>query len=120
MPSATKVQLGYVEAINPFSLAPGTVSAPTLTFTNDSNSGIYSPSLGALGFVTNSQDALTILPNGNVGIATTTPAHKLDVNGSINTTGYYFTNGGLDYGLIAGYGSITTAVTSSRDYGGLT
>lgn len=29
-------------------------------------------------------DAVTILPNGNVGIGTTTPTEKLDVNGNLN------------------------------------
>jgi hypothetical protein len=73
-----------------------------------------------LGFAAGSQNAITILPNRNVGIGITTPQHKLDVVGDINITGNFYTNGGIDYGLIAGYGSITEAVTSSKDYGGLT
>jgi phage-related tail fiber protein len=34
-----------------------------------------------------SQDALTILPNGNVGIGTGTPSEKLEVSGDVKTTG---------------------------------
>lgn len=45
------------------------------------------------GFVMAQTDALTILPNGNVGIGTTTPTQKLDVNGNVQVTGDINTQG---------------------------
>ena len=45
--------------------------------------GMYLPSANTLGFSTNGTNKLTILSNGNVGINTTSPAEKLDVNGTI-------------------------------------
>lgn len=44
---------------------------------------------------------MALQPNGNVGVGTTTPAEKLDVNGNINATGYKV-NG------VAGYNGIVT------------
>jgi hypothetical protein len=44
---------------------------------------------------------MALQPNGNVGVGTTTPAEKLDVNGSINATGYKV-NG------VAGYTGMVT------------
>ncbi len=88
MPSATKVQLGYVEAINPFSLANGTASAPAITFTSSTATGMFSPSTGALAFSTGStQNALTILSDGNVGIGITDPSVSLHVNGGTYVSG---------------------------------
>jgi hypothetical protein len=70
-------------------------------------------------------DALTILPNGNIGIATTAPTQKLDVqgnvhvNGNINTQGtikaqelsvtnYIITQGVIHTKLLSATGSINT------------
>jgi len=48
----------------------------------DDDSGMYSSADGQLEFYTNRLERLRIIPNGDVGIGTTTPGAKLEVNGS--------------------------------------
>ena len=47
----------------------------------------YSPSRFRIG--TGGAERMTILANGNVGVGTTSPAYKLDVNGGIRANGYF-------------------------------
>jgi hypothetical protein len=62
----------------------------TLTPTNQQLDG-----KSQLNFKTNSSTRLTILDNGNVGIGTTTPDAKLDINGDIKLEQrYLLANGG--------------------------
>jgi hypothetical protein len=51
----------------------GTVSAPGITTTGDTNTGIYFPAADTLGLVTNGTERMRITSGGLVGIGTTSP-----------------------------------------------
>jgi hypothetical protein len=61
----------------------GTVSAPALTFSGDTNTGIYSPTADTIAFVEGGAEAMRITSAGNVGIGLTNPTQKLEVTGNI-------------------------------------
>ncbi len=63
--------------------ATGTAAAPSYSFNNDTNTGFYSGGLDILKLANGGSDTLTVLANGNFGVATATPAYKLDVNGTL-------------------------------------
>lgn len=82
------------ETLNP-DCAPGSPNCGVVIgvgFSQGGNSFGTAADLGtndnyALNFRANSSTALTILPSGDVGIGTTTPADKLDVNGGVRVVG---------------------------------
>ena len=66
-------------------LAPlGSVSAPSYTFTGDTNTGIYSPGADQLAITAGGSDRINVDSSGRVGIGISSPAanSKLDLNGS--------------------------------------
>ena len=67
--------------------ALGTAAAPTLTFTGDTNTGIYSPGTDQVAISTNGQGRLFVDANGNVGVGTSSPGYLLDTQTSISTVG---------------------------------
>ena len=62
----------------------GSVSAPSITFDTDLDTGIYNPAANELGLVTNGSDAIRIDSAGDVGINTSTPNANLHVAGTYN------------------------------------
>jgi len=104
MPSLTKVQTGFLEPQGAFELTPGTSSSPGLFFTGDTSTGMFSPSAGVLGFSTGStQNALTILADGNVGVGIVNPGATLEIaqNGSgSNTVARFRRNNNFDQHIL--------------------
>ncbi|GIW68370.1 MAG: hypothetical protein KatS3mg099_318 [Candidatus Parcubacteria bacterium] len=69
-------------------LPDGTASAPALTFTNDTDTGLYRGGTDILRLVTAGQDRVTIDASGNIGIGTTNPQYKLQVDSNTVSNNY--------------------------------
>ena len=62
--------------------ASGTVSAPSITFIDDNNTGIYEPAADTVAITTAATERLRVDSSGRVGIGTTSPVHNLEIKGS--------------------------------------
>ena len=63
--------------------AAGTAANPSISFTSDPNTGIYSPGADQVAISTNGSGRLFINSSGNVGVGTSSPSTKLDVAGDL-------------------------------------
>jgi len=61
--------------------AAGSAAAPTITATGDTNTGIFFPAADTIAFAEGGVEAVRIDASGNVGIGTSSPTSKLNVNG---------------------------------------
>ena len=73
--------------------ADGSDSLPSITFTGDGNTGIFHPAADTIAFCEGANEVMRITSAGNVGISTTSPSVKLDVNGIVNTASAYRVDG---------------------------
>ena len=80
---------------NQLVVAAGTVSLPVIAPTGDLNTGVFFPAADTIAFTEGGTEVLRINSSGNVGIGTTTPAVKLDVNGAITASGAVTAGGAL-------------------------
>jgi hypothetical protein len=74
----------------------------------DNNAYFFAGSGGSFGY-------LMITPSGNVGIATTNPAFKLDVTGDIHASGWLRT----DSGVVFPDGTTQTTAAAGHQFGGM-
>jgi hypothetical protein len=58
----------------------GTNSAPAITTTGDTNTGIFFPAADTIAFTEGGVEAMRITSAGNVGIGTTSPASRLQIS----------------------------------------
>jgi hypothetical protein len=70
--------------------AADTALLPSFSWTGDVNTGIYQPGADQVGITTGGIERLKIDAAGNVGVGTSTPGYKLEVNGSFAATSKSF------------------------------
>jgi hypothetical protein len=87
----------------------GTVSAPAITTTGDTNTGIFFPAADTIAFAEGGTEVMRINSSGNVGIGTTSPQGPLEVVGvSWFTRNSKSTSLNPDYGSAGTHALITT------------
>jgi sugar lactone lactonase YvrE len=77
--TGTVVVTGGAQTIE---FAAGSASTPSITTTSDTNTGIFFPAADTIAFAEGGVESMRINSAGNVGIATTAPAAKLNVAGN--------------------------------------
>lgn len=78
--SGTVVELGTNPSV-PVTFPDGSASAPSLTNDGDTNTGVYFPAADTVGITTGGTERVRVDSSGNVGIGTSSPSAKLEVNG---------------------------------------
>ena len=73
---------GAITTTGVLTLPAGTVSAPALTTTGDTNTGMFFPAADTIAFTEGGVEAMRITSAGNVGIGTASPDANLTVNGA--------------------------------------
>jgi len=84
--TSTTTLNGTVSIASVIAAPLGSAAAPSYTFTGDTNTGMWSPGADTIAFSEGGVEAMRITDAGNVGIGTSAPDRKLDVQGSGSIT----------------------------------
>jgi hypothetical protein len=95
-------------------LGLGSAGTPSIKFTGDLDTGIYSPGANQVAVATNGTGRLFVDASGNVGI-NKTPGFSLDVKGGYQTTAARFLRS-ADYGEVIRIGRDSVSETVSFNY----
>lgn len=100
--SGTLVATGGAPSFTTVTTGLGNASAPSITFTGDTNTGIFSPTADTIAFTEGGVESMRIDSSGNVGIGTNNPTRILDIaaanpggGGGLRVTATTGTNGAL-------------------------
>jgi hypothetical protein len=66
----------------------GSAASPTLRFSGDANSGLYSPGADQVAVATNGTGRLFVDASGNVGVGTGSPASILEANATVSGSNF--------------------------------
>jgi hypothetical protein len=69
-----------LEATGVTTVQAGTVSLPAITTSGDTNTGIFFPAADTIAFTEGGVESMRIDSSGNVGIGTSSPSEKLEIN----------------------------------------
>ena len=110
-----------VETTGVFSAAGGAAATPSITFTGDLNTGIYSPGADQVAISTNGTGRLFVDANGNVGVGTGSPLASAGFSG-VTASGssggiFWFAKAGAQKGYI--YGQDNDVTIASTDASGV-
>ena len=78
----TKINSLGVNLSSPLTFSAGTVSLPSITFSGDTNTGVFAPASDTVAFTEGGAEAMRIDSAGDVGIGTSDPITKLHINTS--------------------------------------
>jgi len=87
------IDAGGLVVVGVTTVAAGSVSAPSITPTGDSNTGIFFPAADTIAFGEGGSEALRIDSSGRVGIGTDSPIGVLAVSGGVSNPTITFQNG---------------------------
>ncbi len=107
-----------IQTTGVFSHAVGSAGAPTITFTGDTNTGIYSPGADQLAISTGGSGRLFVDASGNVGVGTASPAFPLQI-GATGAGGIAIdATNSLIHGTFGSGGNVTLRAQAAASSGG--